>query len=71
MLHPFRCLLAPARCGLVRQLVKGQRIAPAAIEEPMHVGIMFAVRGDMVLGESEGPSWYLRNGKLPDTTKIP
>src|SRR5690606_34762719 len=54
MLHPGRGVCVAAHILLVRQFEEGEDIAAAGIEEDVHVGIVFAGRGYMVLGEGGG-----------------
>ncbi len=54
MLDPFGGVGIAAHLGLVGQLEESDDIAAAAIEEDVHVGVVGAGRGDMILGEGIG-----------------
>src|SRR3546814_13065706 len=50
--------------SLVRQLEEGEDIATACVEEDVHIGIIFAGRGHMILGKG-GRVGHAEHGLVP------
>ncbi len=51
VLNPFRRILVTAHDLLVRQFEEGEHIAPAGVEEDVHVGVVLAGRRHVIFRE--------------------
>src|SRR3546814_6678942 len=64
MLDPLRRILVAAHVGLVGQFEKGEDVAVPRVEEDVHIGIIFAGRRHMILGE-RGRVGHAEHGLVP------